>query len=80
MTQHGVFTDREGVLTNDFFANLVDMNYSWIPVSDNVYNVVDRKTNQKKWTATRVDLVFGSTLFYVLMLNYTHRMIAKINL
>ncbi len=59
-TKHGVFTDREGVLTNDFFVNLTDMNYSWKPVSDNLYQIVDRKTNQNKWTATRVDLVFGS--------------------
>ncbi len=59
-TKHGVFTDREGVLTNDFFVNLTDMNYSWKPVSDNLYHIVDRKTNQMKWTATRVDLVFGS--------------------
>jgi len=59
-TKHGVFTDREGVLTNDFFVNLTDMKYAWKPVSDNLYNVVDRKTGQKKWTATRVDLVFGS--------------------
>ena len=59
-TKHGVFTDREGILTNDFFANLTDMNYSWKPVSDNLYHIVDRKTDEKKWTATRVDLVFGS--------------------
>ena len=59
-TKHGVFTDREGILTNDFFVNLTDMQYSWKPVSDNLYNIVDRKTGQTKWTATRVDLVFGS--------------------
>jgi catalase-peroxidase len=59
-TKHGVFTDREGVLSNDFFVNLTDMNYSWKPVSDNLYNIVDRKTGVTKWTATRVDLVFGS--------------------
>ncbi len=59
-TKHGVFTDREGVLTNDFFVNLTDMNYSWKPVSENLYHIVDRKTNEMKWTATRVDLVFGS--------------------
>lgn len=58
--KHGVFTDREGILTNDFFVNLTDMSYSWKPVSDNLYHIVDRKTNQMKWTATRVDLVFGS--------------------
>lgn len=59
-TKHGVFTENEGVLTNDFFVNLTDMAYKWIPVSDNLYNVVDRKTEEVKWTATRVDLVFGS--------------------
>ena len=59
-TKHGVFTDKPGVLTNDFFVNLTDMNNSWKPVSDNLYHIVDRKTEQTKWTATRVDLVFGS--------------------
>lgn len=59
-TKHGVFTNREGVLTNDFFVNLTDMNYSWKPISDNLYHIVDRKTSQIKWIATRVDLVFGS--------------------
>ena len=58
--KHGVFTDKEGVLSNDFFVNLTDMNNSWKPVSDNLYNIVDRKTGATKWTATRVDLVFGS--------------------
>lgn len=58
--QHGVFTDREGQLTNDFFVNLTDMAYSWKSVGENLYEVRDRKTDQKKWTATRVDLVFGS--------------------
>jgi catalase-peroxidase len=59
-TKHGVFTDNVGTLTNDFFVNLTDMKYSWKPVGDNLYNVVDRKTGETKWTATRVDLVFGS--------------------
>ena len=59
-TKHGVFTHNEGVLTNDFFVNLTDMNYSWKPAGDNLYNIVDRKTGATKWTATRVDLVFGS--------------------
>jgi catalase-peroxidase len=59
-TKHGVFTDKEGVLTNDFFVNLTDMNYSWKPVGDNLYNIVNRKTGVTKWTATRVDLIFGS--------------------
>ncbi|SKC04291.1 catalase-peroxidase [Soonwooa buanensis] len=59
-TKHGVFTDREGVLTNDFFVNLTDMNNKWIPTGDNLYNIVDRNSGSTKWTATRVDLVFGS--------------------
>ena len=59
-TKHGVFTEKEGVLSNDFFINLTDMNYSWQPVADNLYNIVERKTGVIKWTATRVDLVFGS--------------------
>ncbi len=59
-TKHGVFTNKEGVQTNDFFVNLTDMSNTWKPVSDNLYHIVDRKTNQTKWTATRVDLVFGS--------------------
>ena len=59
-SKHGVFTDREGTLTNDFFVNLTDMKYTWKPVAENLYHVVDRKTGATKWTATRVDLVFGS--------------------
>ncbi len=59
-TKHGVFTDREGVLSNDFFVHLTDMKYKWTPVSDHLFHVVDRKTGQKIWTATSVDLVFGS--------------------
>jgi len=59
-SKHGVFTDREGALTNDFFVNLTDMNYSWKPKGQNVYDICDRETDQVKWTATRVDLVFGS--------------------
>ncbi len=59
-TKHGVFTDREGTLTNDFFVHLTDMRYSWKPVGDNLYHLVERKTGETKWTATRVDLVFGS--------------------
>ena len=58
--KHGVFTDREGSLTNDFFVHLTDMNYSWNPAGNNLYEIVDRKSGAKKWTATRVDLVFGS--------------------
>lgn len=59
-SRHGVFTQKEGVLSNDFFVNLTDMNFSWKPVANNLYNIVDRKTGATKWTATRVDLVFGS--------------------
>ncbi|MDK2770618.1 MAG: catalase/peroxidase HPI [Flavobacterium sp.] len=59
-TKHGVFTDNVGVLSNDFFVNLTDMSYNWKPTGSNSYNVVNRKTGETKWTATRVDLVFGS--------------------
>jgi catalase-peroxidase len=59
-TKHGVLTDKEGVLSNDFFVNLTDMSFVWEPVSDNLYNIRERKTGKVKWTATRVDLVFGS--------------------
>jgi catalase-peroxidase len=59
-SKHGVFTEREGVLSNDFFVNLTNMNFAWRPVSDQLYHLVDRKTGVTKWTATRVDLVFGS--------------------
>ena len=59
-TGHGVFTDREGALTTDFFVNLTDMAYRWEPKGKNLYELVDRKSGQAKWTATRVDLVFGS--------------------
>jgi catalase-peroxidase len=59
-TKHGVFTDREGVLTNDFFVNLTDMAYTWKPTGINLYDIRSRKTDEVKWTATRVDLVFGS--------------------
>jgi catalase-peroxidase len=60
MTKHGVFTDREGVLSNDFFVNLTDMQYSWKPVANNLYELIDRKTGARRWTATRIDLVLGS--------------------
>jgi catalase-peroxidase len=59
-TKLGVLTDREGVLTNDFFVNLTDMGYTWKPVDKQLFEIRDRKTDQLKWTATRVDLVFGS--------------------
>ncbi len=59
-TKHGVFTDRVGVLTNDFFVNLTDMRHAWAPVANGLYEVRERSTGALKWTATRVDLVFGS--------------------
>jgi len=57
---HGVFTDRKGVLTNDFFVNLTDMRFNWIPTGQNSYDIKDRVSGETKWTATRADLVFGS--------------------
>ena len=59
-TRHGVFTDRVGALTNDFFVNLTDMAYMWKPTGNNLYEICERKSNAVKWTATRVDLVLGS--------------------
>ncbi|MCB1449478.1 MAG: catalase-peroxidase, partial [Nitratireductor sp.] len=61
-SKHGVFTKQPGKLTNDFFVNLVDMGTEWKPVSKDadVFEGHDRKTGKVKWTATRVDLVFGS--------------------
>jgi len=56
----GVFTTRPGQLSNDFFVNLVDMSTAWRPTGDNAYEGLDRKTGDVKWTATRVDLAFGS--------------------
>ncbi|AIW16101.1 catalase/peroxidase HPI [Vibrio tubiashii] len=59
-TQHGVFTNKVGTLTNDFFVNLTDMRYTWKPTGRNSYSIVERASGEEKWTATRVDLVFGS--------------------
>ncbi|RZO83712.1 MAG: catalase/peroxidase HPI [Oceanococcus sp.] len=59
-SKHGVFTAREGVLSNDFFVNLTDMAYTWVPTGNNLYEVRERSTGKLRWTATRVDLVFGS--------------------
>ncbi|MBW4975207.1 catalase/peroxidase HPI [Roseovarius mucosus] len=59
-TAHGVFTDKVGALTTDFFTTLTDMSYKWEPNGDGTYNIVDRKSGAVKHTATRVDLVFGS--------------------
>ncbi|WP_038867001.1 catalase/peroxidase HPI [Vibrio jasicida] len=59
-TSQGVFTDNVGALTNDFFVNLTDMSYTWHPTGDNEYEIRERASGQTKWTASRVDLVFGS--------------------
>jgi catalase-peroxidase len=59
-TKHGVFTDNIGALTNDFFVNLTDMANYWKPTGNGVYEICDRKTGKTKWTATKIDLVFGS--------------------
>ncbi|NGQ93172.1 catalase/peroxidase HPI [Rhodobacter sp. HX-7-19] len=59
-TAHGVFTDRPGALTTDFFVNLTDMGFKWVPKGRNLYDIVDRATGAVKFTATRADLVFGS--------------------
>ena len=59
-SKNGVFTDRVGVLSNDFFVNLTDMTYVWEPAGSNLYNLRNRKTGEVKFTATRADLVFGS--------------------
>ncbi len=59
-SKHGVFTSKPGTLTNDFFVNLLDMSTEWSPTGDNAYEGHDRKTKAAKWTATRVDLIFGS--------------------
>ncbi|MDE2140301.1 MAG: catalase-peroxidase, partial [Gammaproteobacteria bacterium] len=59
---HGIFTDKPGTLTNDFFVNLLDMRNEWKPSSpaEELFELRDRKTGKVKWTATRVDLIFGS--------------------
>jgi catalase-peroxidase len=59
-SKHGVFTQRPGTLTNDFFVNLLDMHTEWKPAGENAYAGNDRKTQAPKWTGTRVDLIFGS--------------------
>jgi catalase-peroxidase len=59
-SKHGVFTDRPGTLTNDFFVNLLDVGTAWRPKGDNVYEGADRATGKVKWTATAADLVFGA--------------------
>jgi len=59
-SKHGVFTNKPGVLTNDFFVNLTDMKFKWKPIGKDLYEIIDRKSKKTKFTATRVDLVFGS--------------------
>jgi len=59
-SRHGVLTERVGTLSNDFFVNLTDMAYTWQPAGRNLYTICERKSGAVKWTATRVDLVFGS--------------------
>lgn len=59
-TKHGVFTDSEGTLNNAFFVHLTDMKYTWKPIEKNLYHIIDRETGKTKFTATRIDLVFGS--------------------
>lgn len=59
-SKKGVFTDNEGVLNTDFFVNLTDMSYSWKPTGKNSYDIIERSSGRTKWTASRVDLVFGS--------------------
>src|SRR5207248_11152741 len=59
-SKHGVFTDRPGMLTNDFFLNLLDTRTQWHHARGDVYEGRDRKTNALRWTGTRVDLIFGS--------------------
>ena len=59
-SKHGVFTDRPGALTNDFFVNLLDMGTEWKEAADGTFEGRDRATGKPKWTGTRVDLVFGS--------------------
>lgn len=59
-TKEGVFTDSPGVLSNDFFVNLTDMNNMWVPAGNNKYHLIDRTTQKLKWNATRLDLILGS--------------------
>src|SRR5690606_5002273 len=59
-SKHGVFTDKVGTLTNDFFLNLLTMDTVWKAAGDNAYEGRDRKSGELKWTATRIDLVFGA--------------------
>jgi len=59
-TRHGIFTDREGALSTDFFVNLTDMGNEWISLGDGLFELRDRTSGNPKWTATELDLTFGS--------------------
>jgi catalase-peroxidase len=59
-SKNGIFTTKPGTLTNDFFVNLLDMKTDWQKTGDNAYEGHDRKTKERTWTGTRVDLIFGS--------------------
>ncbi|MFN4134767.1 MAG: catalase/peroxidase HPI [Novosphingobium sp.] len=59
-TKHGVLTDREGQLTTDFFVNLTDMAWTWVPAGNGLFEIRDRRTGAVRWTATELDLTFGS--------------------
>ena len=59
-SEHGVFTKKVGALTNDFFVTLTDMSFKWVPTGKNSYDIIDRKNDKKVYSASRVDLVFGS--------------------
>ena len=78
-TKHGVFTDKVGALTNDFFIHLTDMKYSWKPTGKNSYDIIERKNNKVKFTATRVDLVLGSNSILRAYAEVSHKMIIKKN-
>jgi len=73
-SSRGVFTDRVDQLTNDFFVTLTDMTYSWKPTGKNSYDIVKRKSGKTRYTATRVDLVFGSNSIHALTPRSTHKM------
>lgn len=76
----GVFTDRKGVLSNDFFVHLLDMATEWRESDKKgFYDGVDRKTGEKKWTATRVDLIFGSVRFSLFFFSFHHFFFFSIN-
>ena len=79
-TKHGVFTDKVGALTNDFFVHLTDMKYMWKPTGKNSYNIIDRKSNKTKFTATRVDLVLDLIQYFVLMQKCMRKMTTRKNL